>query len=649
MKEIQNSKNIITGTIDAKGNVSVGDIIINLKEAAQYKAIEAEIQELNERFNKAKQKSIQYPDDPDFTVELIAIDSKRSERQKDLEALKQEVIKLAEDFVRIPINTERLKKAKAHFENGEFAEARAVLNAEQMDVDLNNVIQKEELGKALQEQAQEGRKNLANEYLILARLTSTDFELSDRFEKAVEYFEQSLRAERNAENLFAYASFLQEHNQYNKTPLLYEEALQITRSLAQSNPQVFLPYVAKTLNNLAVLHRTQNELEQAQVEYEETLQIYQSLAQSSPQAFLPYVAKTLNNLAVLHRAQNELEQAQVEYEETLQTYRSLAQSNPQAFLQNVAGSLNNLAVLHTDKNELEQAQAEYEEALHVYRYLAQSNPQAFLPNVAMTLNNLGILHSTKNELEQAQPKYEEALQVYRSFAQRNPQTFLPDVAMILNNLGILHSTKNELEQAQAEYQEALQVYRSLAQINPQTFLPYVAGTLHNLAVLRRGKNELEQAQAEYEEALQIRKSLAQINPQAFLPYLASTLNNLAVLLSDKNELEQAKDKYEEALQIRKSLALNTPKAFLPSVAITAVNMANFFQENLPDRERSLDLVKECIQASLPFWEVLPNVQNLAKAAIEIVQRWDVDVNEFLMGMALEEKTILILKNTLESQ
>ena len=163
MSDITNSKNIVTARIDAAGNVIVGDgnniTVINLKEAAQYKAIEAEIQELNERFDNAKQKSIQYPDDPDFAVDLINIDSKRSERQKELETLKQEVIKLAEDFARISINTARLKKAKVHFENGEFAEARAVLDAEQMGADLNTAIQREDLGKAIQEQAKEDRKN----------------------------------------------------------------------------------------------------------------------------------------------------------------------------------------------------------------------------------------------------------------------------------------------------------------------------------------------------------------------------------------------------------------------------------------------------------------------------------------------------------
>ncbi len=44
----------------------------------------------------------------------------------------------------------------------------------------------------------------------------------------------------------------------------FTEALEIRRSLAKSNPSAFLPGVAMTLNNLAVLHRTKNELKKAE-------------------------------------------------------------------------------------------------------------------------------------------------------------------------------------------------------------------------------------------------------------------------------------------------------------------------------------------------------------------------------------------------
>jgi len=350
MSEIKDGKNIVNARIDAGGNVIVGDgnYIINLKEAAQYKTLEADIEKLNIRFERTQKRLQKDPVDSDAQEELLEIDAERSEKRNNLETLKTEVIKLADDFQRIPLNTERLRKAKAHFDAGEFDKARAVFDAEveTMGKELDALL--DEKGR-LQHKTLENQQNLsdkANEYLILARLTATNFELPDHFDKAMEYFEQALRAEKNQETLFAYAYFLQEHNQYKQAAPLYEEALHIYRALAKENPAAYLPYVATTLNNLAVLQKAKNEFAAALEKYEEALHIYRALAKENPAAYLPYVATTLNNLAVLQKAKNEFAAALEKYEEALHIYRALAKENPAAYLPDVAMTVINLSIFY---------------------------------------------------------------------------------------------------------------------------------------------------------------------------------------------------------------------------------------------------------------------------------------------------------------
>ena len=83
MSEIKDSKNIVTARIDADGNVIVGDgnniTVINLKEAAQYKALEADIEKLNNRFERTQKRLQKDPDDSDAQEELLEIDTERSE------------------------------------------------------------------------------------------------------------------------------------------------------------------------------------------------------------------------------------------------------------------------------------------------------------------------------------------------------------------------------------------------------------------------------------------------------------------------------------------------------------------------------------------------------------------------------------------
>ena len=56
--------------------------------------------------------------------------------------------------------------------------------------------------------------------------------------------------------------------------LEYTEALQIRRELATQNPATFLPSIAMTLHNLAILHSDTNETALAMLAYQEALQIY---------------------------------------------------------------------------------------------------------------------------------------------------------------------------------------------------------------------------------------------------------------------------------------------------------------------------------------------------------------------------------------
>ncbi|MGW6725181.1 hypothetical protein ACWF9G_04675, partial [Nocardia sp. NPDC055029] len=76
------------------------------------------------------------------------------------------------------------------------------------------------------------------------------------------------------------------------------EAVQIRRSLAQTNPAAFLPALAGSLNNLAIQQATAEQREAALDSITEAVQIRRSLAQTNPAAFLPALAMSLNNLAI---------------------------------------------------------------------------------------------------------------------------------------------------------------------------------------------------------------------------------------------------------------------------------------------------------------------------------------------------------------
>jgi len=165
---LENVQNAIVGsTVNADGDVLVnGQKVTNIFYSAQYQELTKQRNQLQERFDKTRQKIDQYPDDEDFKVELWKIDEERQEVQNKLDDLKREVISLAETFTKIPINTERLRGARQHFEAGDYPAARAILDAEQMGSELEALLHQK--GQLQQAENEARLIDNANEFLILA-------------------------------------------------------------------------------------------------------------------------------------------------------------------------------------------------------------------------------------------------------------------------------------------------------------------------------------------------------------------------------------------------------------------------------------------------------------------------------------------------
>lgn len=493
---------------------------------------------------------------------------------KQLEDFKADVFRLHELFTRIPINTERLRQAKAHFDRGEFREADAVLKAEEISAEVEQLKAAEH---AAEDRLAAVRKDLAdkaNEFLLKAQLSQiTPVEAGeDRFQRTESYFEQALATARTAGILVAYALFLHNHSAFRKAEPLWQEALKKYRDITEGEPEAIAADIAITLNNLGVLHKETAKYGSALKEYEEALNIYQFLAKSNPEAFRPYLATTLNNLGNLHFHQNDFGPA-------LKAYQA---------------------------------------ALKIGRSLAKVNQEAFLPGVAQTLHNIANLHFEKEEHVQALEECKEALSIYQDLAKSKPEVFLPYLATILNSLANFHSSRNKYILGLKLYQKSLKIRRRLAEAYPAAFLPYVAQTLHNMANLNFATRKYDQAAGEYKEALTTYRSLAESNPEAFLPDVATTLNSFAALHAETKSYITAVEEFEEFLKIRRGLAKAQPKAFLPYMTETLINFSMFYLKLVPEKAKSVAYAQEAYSILLPLYRQVPHLQSRLDLAEQLL-------------------------------
>ena len=209
-------------------------------ETAQFFYQSLDYQALMERLAE-KQEMVQLLQQAGKTDRALKAAAELDDLEHQKEQLKENVLRLYETFTKIEINTERLAQAKAHFDQGEFREADAILNAADMARDLNQLLERDQQLDQEKAEIAQHRTQLANEFLIKARLWATFYDQPNRFEQSCAYFEEALRSSRTPAAIFEYAVFLQEHNGFDQAKPLYAEALQLYRTLAKENPRTYLP------------------------------------------------------------------------------------------------------------------------------------------------------------------------------------------------------------------------------------------------------------------------------------------------------------------------------------------------------------------------------------------------------------------------
>ncbi len=352
---------------------------------------------------------------------------------------------------------------------------------------------------------------------------------------------------------------------YDKAEPMYRRALEIReKSLGKDHPSV-----AQSLNNLATLYDTQGKYEKAEPMYGRALEIWEkSLGYDHPD-----VATSLNNLAGLYDTQGKYDKAETLYRRALEIKeKSLGTDHP-----DVANSLNNLALLYYAQGKYVEAESMYRRALAIREKSLGTDH----PDVANSLNNLAGLYGAQGKYIEAEPMYRRALEIREKSLGSNH----PDVAQSLNNIAELYRAQGKFTEAEPMYRRALEIReKSLGSNHPD-----VAQSLNNLALLYDSQGKFTEAEPMYRRALEIlEKSLGKDHPD-----VATSLNNLALLYSTQGKYAEAEPMYRHALSIyEKSLGKDHP-----SVAQSLNNLAGLYSS-----QGKYDKAEPMYRRALKIWE-----------------------------------------------
>lgn len=296
----------VPASVDAQGNVHIGHQIVHNYYAS------ADWQKLQQRLADALENYQSFPEHPKFAEQLQKV-------QDEIESFKRDVVKLAQDFQKIPLNTERLKQAKVYFDQGDYSAARAVLNTEMLSQEQDSLLAQQAV---LNEQLAAN----ADEFMLLARLTAMNFDLGEeRIPKTCEAFESALKSKRTLEHLFEYAYYLSIENRVIKSQNIYEEILRLYQSPNSQDLEIYIYNLARALNNLAnLLILDVTKCTQAEKMYRKSLYLLKVLTSSKTKNYVVDTAGTLINLGLLLDSTRKKGNQSIHfYREALSIYTSL--------------------------------------------------------------------------------------------------------------------------------------------------------------------------------------------------------------------------------------------------------------------------------------------------------------------------------------
>ena len=240
------------------------------------------------------------------------------------------------------------------------------------------------------------------------------------------------------------ALLLKSQGKYEESEPLYKKSLEIRETKNH-------PDVAESLNNLAGLYYSQGKYAEAEPLYQRSLGIVEkALGKDHPD-----VAKPLNNLAELYRAQGKYAEAEPLYQRSLGIRETkLGKDHPE-----VAASLNNLAGLYYHQKKYKEAVSLFERVLVIFeKSLGKDHPY-----VAKPLNNLAEMYRSQGKYAKAEPLYQRSLGIVEKALGKDH----PDVATALNNLALLYKSQGKYEKAVSIFKRVLIIFeKSLGKDHP---------------------------------------------------------------------------------------------------------------------------------------------------------------------------------------
>lgn len=471
---------------------------------------------------------------------------------------------------------------------------------------------------------------LANSLTDMANILCMDNKISEALsycEEAIEIRKRLVESSKQGflpdlvESYICLATIQQYSHADSDAEKTYENMLQLSNELIKSNRLRYIKQHAMILFNYANFKQKVNNLEFSKKLYNKSLAIFKELSKDYTSIYLPNVVDILKQICFVNEKMNDANKNTPLWKRIVKFDRLLSKDNPQKYLPQTALDLIKLADTQNEYEDILISKRTYEDALQILKSLQLRSSSEYTQNIIDILNKLGIINFELSEFDVAIELYKEALCYNDMYIDKYAKENFFNAAMSYLNMANSQSANDHFIESEISYKKSLDFYEKISKDDSEDYLYDLSVAQYNISELyARRYTNYKQAVFYMKNCIETRRKLADMNEDTYFPALTKALDLLGFIYFSNGSGNEAEICLSEILERCKELSDERPNKYLFELARYQTAIARFYQYNVIDKAKSMDLAMKAI-SNLKSYTSCNEINDALEEAKDVLNYW----------------------------
>ena len=280
---------------------------------------------------------------------------------------------------------------------------------------------------------------------------------------------------------------------------------------------------------------------------------------------------TLLNLADIYKSTLKHEEAEGFYLTACEILKKASEFNPRAYEYHYAPALSNYGNLLRTMHKYDEAYDILSQAVTLLRLIRKNADGIYDEYYCSALSNLAIVCSIQNKNDEALNLLTQAKDLREELYKKSPEAFAFSLGNIYSSIGNVYLSDKNFKEAEKNFYTALKYYDKNKKVDRAGYCENALTVFNSLGLLYSDNNLLRLAEKVFLTALKEAKDFEDV----FIRQVSVITNNLAALYKKCSKYKKAGKYFLETIALKERL-FSTDKSFAPELVIAYAEMGNVY-------------------------------------------------------------------------